>query len=61
MGATKNLLRVWLVLAAVVLTVPLWLVARLEAIAGGETWLTTGFEPGKQGISLPTEIRWGSY
>ena len=44
MGAIKSLLRVWLVRAAVVLTVPLWIVARLEALAGGETWLTTGSE-----------------
>ena len=45
MRAIKSLLRVWLVRAAVVLTVPLWIVARLEALAGGETWLTTGSEP----------------
>ena len=57
MRAIKSLLRVWLVRAAVVLTVPLWLVARLEALAGGETWLTTGSEllcliPGPFGVYL---------
>ena len=44
MRAIKSLLRVWLVRAAVVLTVPLWIVARLEALAGGETWLAAGSE-----------------